>query len=247
MKKKRDLDRYSKVYLGPFEEIQVKYRRKKVLEIISRFKPDNILEVGCGKDSIVNYIKEKEFKYFHIVEPIASFIEEAVDEKSPNIFLYNDFVENITEFRNIQFDLIIISSLLHELIEPHILMRTIFNISNYETIIHVNVPNANSFHRLLALEMGLINSIYEKSNNQKLLQQNSTFDINTLVELCKSFGFTVVEKGSYLIKPFTHLQMQQQIDNKIISFNVLDGLYKMVKYFPENGSEIFLNLKKNKV
>lgn len=71
---KRDLNDYSNAYLGPFEEIQVQFRRKKVLEILTKYKHENILEVGCGKDSIVNYIPGKDYNFFYIVEPIKEFL-----------------------------------------------------------------------------------------------------------------------------------------------------------------------------
>ncbi|EHT8405649.1 TPA: hypothetical protein RJ335_000877, partial [Campylobacter jejuni] len=55
---KRDIKQYTKNYTSKehdFEEIMVYYRRKKVLEILNKYNPRNILEIGCGMDSIFNY------------------------------------------------------------------------------------------------------------------------------------------------------------------------------------------------
>ncbi len=52
----------------------------------------------------------------------------------------------------------------------------------------------------------------------------------------------MLDEGSYFVKPFTHNQMHKMIKKDIIDENVLDGLYKIAKYFPDNGSEIFVNL-----
>jgi SAM-dependent methyltransferase len=240
----RDLLDYSKNYLGPFEQIQVQYRRKKVLEILDKYKPQSILEVGCGRDSIVNYIESEIYETFCIVEPISEFLKVAISQKSNKIHSFNDCIENVKELKNYHFDFIIISGLLHEVIEPLKILRGIFEISYSDTVVHVNVPNANSIHRLLAKEMGIIDSIYQFSDMQKIMQQHYTFDFESLKKLCSDAGFQCIEQGSLLIKPFTHLQMQKLLDLEVVDQKVIDGFYNLTNYFPENGSEIYLNLRK---
>ena len=44
----RDIEDYSKKYAVPgFEKYKVFYRKKKLLEVINDFQPQNILEIGC--------------------------------------------------------------------------------------------------------------------------------------------------------------------------------------------------------
>lgn len=241
---KRDLTDYGKNYLGPFEQIQLTYRRKKVLEIVEKFQPHTILEVSCAKDSLVNYLHSESYDLFYIVEPIEEFISEAVTQKSEKIICINKRIEETEGLEKIQFDFILISGLLHEVEDPSALMKFIYSIAGTQTIVHVNVPNAFSFHRILAKEMGLIQTVFERSQTQVLLQQPSTFDLESLINLAEATGFGIIEKGSLLIKPFTHAQMQRMIDMRMIDMNTINGLYNMVKYFPEMGSEIYLNLNK---
>lgn len=40
--------------------------------------------------------------------------------------------------------------------------------------------------------------------------------------------------------------MSEMLDKKIINQDVIVGLQKIIKYFPEYGSEIFVNLRKDK-
>ena len=239
----RDLDNYLKTYLGPFEEIQISYRRKKVIEIIENYTPEIILEVGCGKDSLVNYLSQDTISKFYIVEPISDFLKVAVKKKSDKIICINEKIENVATL-NTHLDFIIISSLLHEVVDPLQILKNIYNLAEVDTVIHINTPNSLSFHRLLAKEMGMIKSLYERSETQILLQQHHTFDLCSFIKLAEDAGFEVIEKGSFFIKPFTHSQMQQMLDKKILGMNVIEGLYKMIKYIPEMGSEIFLNIRK---
>jgi hypothetical protein len=122
-------------------------------------------------------------------------------------------------------------------------LNAISRFSHQDTIVYINVPNAKSFHRLLALESGLIDSIYQKSNNQIKFQQSHTYDINTLEILVKKSGFSIIESGSYFIKPFTHNQMRKLLDCSIVDEKILDGLDRMIKYCPGLGSEIFVTCK----
>lgn len=241
----RNIEDYTNKYLAhDFEETQVIYRRKKVLEIVDQYKPKNILEIGCGMDSIFNHYKN--YNNFVIVEPSEVFCNEV--KKSPNynskIEIVQDFLENkIENLKNNDFDFIILSGLLHEVTAPNALLEAVFKICKKNTIVHINVPNYRAFHMLWAYESGLIPELGNLSENAKLLQQNTTFDMEKLKEMAIANGFDVIEQGSYFIKPFNHSKMKLCLKNGIINEKLLDGLYKMTKYMPELGSEIFVNVR----
>lgn len=82
----RDINAYANVYIGhSFEDIMVKFRRQKVLEIMHRYQPKKVLEVGCGLDSIFNYYKN--FEKAIIVEPSKEFCEKAVNNCDQYIYI----------------------------------------------------------------------------------------------------------------------------------------------------------------
>ena len=88
----RDINAYVDVYtVHSFEDIMVKFRRQKVLEIMHKYQPKKILEVGCGLDSIFNYYKK--FEKAVIVEPAKEFYNKAVSSCTNNIYIYNEFIE----------------------------------------------------------------------------------------------------------------------------------------------------------
>lgn len=49
------------------------------------------------------------------------------------------------------------------------------------------------------------------------------------------------DSGSFFVKPFTHAQMEQCLNNGVVGENVLDGLDKMIEFMPELGAEIYVN------
>lgn len=244
----RDLQSYSEDYINqPFEAHQVEYRKKWVLEIIEKNNPKTILEIGCGVNPLFNFYAD--FELLTILEPTKLFYERAVEEVSKRnlnkVQVFNNYFEDaLDSVDSNTYDLIIISALLHEIPDLDGFFKRLKEIVKPGTTVHIDVPNANSFHRLLAVEMGLIKSQKEMSGNNIQLQQNRVFDINSLEKIVIDNGFEVVEKGSYFIKPYTHAQMQKMMDQNIIDTKVLDGLYNMIKYFPDFGSEIYINFKK---
>lgn len=247
---KRNIKQYTKNYTSKehdFEEIMVYYRRKKVLEILNKYNPKNILEIGCGMDSIFNYYKN--FNKAIIIEPSDAFYNKAISDfkEKDNIEIFNDFLENITKtLKNNNFDFIICSSLLHEVNNPDSFLKDILKICIKETIIHINVPNSNSFHLLWAYESGLINKLGNLTNTAIKFQQNTTFDLNKLTQFVKNHiggGGGILDSGSYFIKPFNHSKMSLCLENKIIDEKLLDGLYKLNDYMHEFGAEIFVNIR----
>lgn len=251
----RNIELYGNEYINnnPFEDIQVMYRRKKILEILAQEKitgERTILEIGCGLEPL--FLFYPHYTKYVVVEPCDVFFRNAqslVSEKGiKHIDLYHDFFENKEiQLSKYEFDYILCSSLLHEVESPEIILKSIFNLCTKDkTVVHINVPNMKSFHRLLAKESGLIKDEHDKSQNNIVKQQHTNFDMTILVEMVKKTGFDIIESGSYFIKPFTHAQMKELMDINILTPEILDGLYNMEKYMPDLGSEIFVNVMRKK-
>jgi len=247
--KMRDIYSYEKEYLkSDFEIQQVKYRKRKILETVNDCKGGKILEIGCGDEPLFPYINN--YKKYTVVEPAETFYKKAkiLAKGYPNVVVKKDYFNYSFINQNAdKYNYVILSGLLHEIEEPIELLECIKMILEDNAFIHINVPNAMSFHRLLALEMGIINSIYEKSDTNIRLQQTSVFDLNSLAKMIEDVfdksDYKILSSGSYFVKPFTHEQMQKCIDMKIFDTSVLEGLYKMEKWIPNLGSEIYINIK----
>lgn len=243
----RNISTYTETYCdSTFESIQAHYRRRFVAELLERKGSRRILEIGCGLQSIA--AEYDGFEKLVIVEPSDAFCEAASEDLAirgqlkrsvlcPGFF--EDVVDQVLPY---SFDMILISGLLHEVDHPDQILRHARQCCNKDTVVHVNVPNADSLHRLLAVEMGLIESPTAISSLQEKLQQQRTFDLPMLAELSVECGFEILDSGSYFPKYFTHAQMQELMEAGVLTEQILDGLYRMTRYVPANGSEIFVNL-----
>ncbi len=235
------LDHYEYNYKElPFENEIRKYRKKNIQAILLKHPHNRILEIGCGP-----YPLFADFLDFHrmvVIEPSKLFYESAIKQSNedPRILIINDLIENNNEFIHHEtFDFIYIGGFLHEIENQSIVLGAIREICTKNTIIYSWVPNARSFHRLLAVEMGLIENVYEKSGHDALFQRQNVFDIETFNSLMTNNGFKVIESGSYFIKPFTHDQMNRLLTQGIVNKSCLEGLEKMIKFLPDMGAELF--------
>jgi SAM-dependent methyltransferase len=241
----RNLEAYQRTYGSlPFEVTQARYRKRKILESVAKFRSRSILEIGCGLDALFNHYRD--YDRYTVVEPGDQFVRGAREQARSRheVTIIHGTLEGEFEILStVSYDFIVLSSILHEVSDSKKLLDLTARLCGPGTIVHVNVPNARSFHRLLAFEMGIIGSIYEKSEIQRQMQQSHTFDIDSLTELVCQSGFAIVEQGTFFIKPFTHEQMTSLQAAGVVTDSMLDGLYKLSLYFPDNGSEIFMNLK----
>jgi SAM-dependent methyltransferase len=241
----RDIEKYTQDYLKhDFEDVMVYYRRKKVLEVLNAYKPKKILEVGCGLKSLFEFYNE--YDAFTVVEPSGTFCQaiQASSFFNNRVSLIRGFFEEtIDGIKNKDFDFIVISSLLHEVINPALLLNSAHKLCKEKTVIHINVPNVESFHLLWAYESGLVPELGQLTDTALQFQQKTPFTLKTLSALSMACGFTVIEEGSYFVKPFNHTKMAQCMVGGIIDSRLLDGLYGLVKYFPKNGAEIYVNCK----
>ena len=245
----RDIKDYSDKYEDePFEATMVKIRKKMVIEQCNKYNHSHILEIGCGMEPF--FMDFSDYTNMVIVEPSEKFTQNAAnlaEDKGLSVKIITGTLEDrIDEIisLDIHFDFIILSSVLHELDDPQAMLKSIWKICDANTIVHINVPNAKSVHRLIAVEEGMISDVHEQSNEMKRMQRRRTYDIYSLMDETTQAGFSVNDKGSYFIKPFTHLQMQNCLDAGIIDEKVLEGLEKIIKYMPEYGAGIFVNLKR---
>ncbi len=243
---RRSMAAYERAYLASdFEPVQARMRKRMLLTMLDALAPRRVLEVGCGTDAL--YAHWPHFDRFVVIEPVTGFAEKARRGAAGDgrITIIEGFVETAASMLVSEvFDLILVSGLLHEVSDPVAVLLGLQPLCRPNTVVHLNVPNAYSLHRLLALEMGLIEDIQTLSDRQKALQQQRTFEMGSLVSLCEMCGFTVTEKGSYFIKPFMHSQMAALHAEGVLNECMLDGLYRLERHLPGLGSEIYVNLKR---
>lgn len=239
-------DQYQTAYMADygFESTMVRYRRRYQLELLNSLKPKVVVEIGCGLELLYKeWIDGGGYAdYWLIVEPADQFVRVANASELLNLHVIQGFFENtLNTIKNAlprQPDLVICSSLLHEVPSASALLQAILEILGDRSLLHLNVPNAGSLHRRLAVAMGLIADTAVMSTRNINLLQHRVYDLQTLKTELQVAGLEVTRTGGCFIKPFTHAQMEKIIT--LLDESILDGLYKLGIEIPDLASEIFI-------
>lgn len=241
-----DYDReYAQQYAeDEFETVLVEIRRRRVLASIGPYEPRQVLEVGCGMEPL--FTSYEDFDRHTIVEPSPQFVDRArklAGDDSRVVVIHGTLEKHADELANRNFDAIVVSSLLHEVPDARALLGAVRAVCGPSTIVHVNVPNVRSFHRLLAVEGGLIEDVHEPSDMERRFGRHDRFDAATLQALVTSEGFRPLAAGTYFIKPFTHAQMKALLASPAFDrASLLHGLEGMIKHMPDLGCELYVDL-----
>ena len=132
---------------------------------------------------------------------------------------------------------VICAELLQEVPSSTTLLRQIAVAMGSNSVLHINVANAASFHRRLALAMGLITNLADFSARNTMLDQRRVYDADLLKSELEQAGLKVSETGGILLKPLTHRQLEAASD--VFTRDVLEGLNALGCQYPSWASEIW--------
>lgn len=226
----------------PFERTQEKFRKRKILDLISQHKTGagKLLEVGPGVNPLFPLLDK--FDHTIVLEPIHEIFQwltNSYNQKS-NVEIFNSDLESFI-FNNSEmvFNAVILSSVLHEIPNPEIILEMIHSRLEVGGQLYIVVPNNQSVHRLTGEKIEVIRSLDELTETEIKMQQISSYSPKKLGNLLENNGFKIIDLVTSFIKPLPHSGMQQALDNALLSDADLEFLYKLSDLMPGFGSEIF--------
>jgi len=226
----------------PFERIQEKFRKRKILDLISKQNAESgkLLEVGPGINPLFPFLNM--FDQIIALEPINEIFQwltNSHDQKTSLEIVNSDLENFISENPKKRFDTVVLSSVLHEIPNPEIILKMIHSILEVGGQLFVVVPNNQSVHRLTGEKMGITKSLNELTETEIKMQQFSSYSPQILAKQLENHGFRSVDIVTNFIKPLPHIGMQEAIDSSLLSEDDLEFLYKLSDLMPGFGSEIF--------
>lgn len=246
---------YARRYLVDmaFEDHLIRARQDECLAFLADYRPDSVLEVGCGPDLLIDRfdLEGSAIRRWMVVEP--SFYADAIGARMAGSAALGgklgltrgyleDRVDALLADQPEGFGAVMLSGLLHETADPAAMLAAAFRLTRNGGRLFVSVPNAHSFHRLLGVEMGLMAATTQLSPRNIELGQPVVFHRDTLERLVGDAGFVPGRFSGYMFKPFANGQMAAVV--ALIGAEVVDGLDRLGKAFPDHAAEIALVARK---
>ncbi len=241
----RDFEQYLRNYLQlPFEKTFEIYRHKKIIELITSSnieKMKSLLEIGPGLNPIFSSLKE--FETVHALEPIIDFYQsnKRTFSKKQSVQFFNLTLEEFynTSSKRDSYDLIILSSVLHEIPNYAQALEQCFTMLSNQGKIVIVVPNNRSLHRLIGEQKGVHPRGESLTKTEITMQQSVSFSVESIkVELEKA-GFKTISVNTEFLKIFPHDVMQDLLDKKILNEQILEFFAVSSQLLPDYGAEIF--------
>lgn len=140
---------------------------------------------------------------------------------------------------DIHFDTIIMEHVLEHVNDPVKILKRASLWLKDNGIIIVGVPNAKSFHRLVAVKIGFLKSIYQLNERDKKQGHQRIYDADLIEVDIKAANLKIVKKDGIFFKPLTQWQINETWDDKMI-----EGFYQLGFDFPNNAADIIFICKK---
>lgn len=156
--------------------------------------------------------------------------------KHPNLEVHNTLFESFSPSE--KFNTILMSHVLEHVENPEELLQKAKSWLVPQGQIIVGVPNSESIHRKLAVEMGILSKTTDLGDTDIKVGHRRVFSIESLTTLCHSVGLEVIETSGFWLKPLTNAQIEM-LDNPTLE----DALMKLGSEYPELAAEIVLVLR----
>ena len=151
--------------------------------------------------------------------------------KSKNLNTIHGYFEDIQIDE--KFDTIVMGHIMEHVVDPVLVMEKYKNNLTPNGRIIISVPNANSYHRIAAVKMGLLQSVYELNENDIKIGHRRVYDFPKLKKDIKKAGLKLIKREGYWIKLLPNIQIQEQWSKDQIKVYMGMG-----RDYPEHAAEI---------
>jgi SAM-dependent methyltransferase len=250
--KNRDHDQYFKNFSTlPFERILEEFRQKKSVEILNKILENevaDILEIGPGYNALSpgifpvsrkTLLDPSKILYAHNFTKFES--DSTVKILQMDLQTFSDSMPNE------KFDLVILSGVLHEMLNPREELALIRACLKRNGMLFIVTPNNQSVHRLLGVFLGILENTTALTSTEIMMQQYSNYSPDSLQNLLKELGYTIDLSVTNFLKPHTHKQMQNWVDEGLLTEAKLQSLYELSELFEPYNSEIFILARKSEI
>lgn len=229
MDEKRRLAKAENYYINDQLDFDRRLIRYRYLSIKRHFKGKTCLELGPA-DGVQTQYLVNDFEKLTIVDGSKKMLD-LIPNKNNLIKVHSLF----EDFRpNEQFDTIILEHILEHVEKPVELLTTVKEWLSAEGVMIIGVPNGHSLHRLIGVEMKLLDEPCQLNERDLSQGHRRVYTTKTLEEDIIASGLTILDHGGVYLKPLSNGQIDEYWNDELI-----DAYYRIGNLFPKNTADIY--------
>lgn len=171
---------------------------------------ESALEIGCGAGLWTTVLCQK-YPQVDVVDAsplLLNHVKGLCAHSPATLDCHEAMIEAFRPPEGKKWFHIYLTFLIEHLVDPISVLKMIKPWLLPDGAIFVAVPNANSFHRELAVRMGMLQSVHELSDNDKRLGHRRVYTMDLLTDHVVKAGYVVQEQYYVGFKPLSLAQMQ---------------------------------------
>ena len=218
---------YSAIY-DPDTDFDARYTMATVRRIAERVAPgDRVLELGCATGLMTGHLADAGARVTG-VDRSGAYLDRARARLGDRAaFINAGLAEPGWEaLAGAGYDHVLLCNLIHELPDPAGLLRRAAALLAADGLVHLSLQNPDSIHRLVAVEMGLIEDVREVSARGDRFGTIGLWGADDLARLAREAGLGVVAREGVMLKPLANGMMAE------LPPEVLDGFERAARHLP---------------
>ena len=175
--------------------------------VVERLRPgQRVLELGCATGRMSARLVAAGGALVG-VDRSAAYVDRARARELRGACFVVDDVANHVQRERRRYDHVVATNLLHEVDEPGALVAAAARGLLPGGLLHLTLPNPRSLHRLVALEMGLIDDLGATSERGAALGTRRSLTADELAGLGTAAGLRVADATGICLKPLPNALM----------------------------------------
>jgi 2-polyprenyl-3-methyl-5-hydroxy-6-metoxy-1,4-benzoquinol methylase len=187
------------------------------------------LELGTG-DGIMTRLLSPDFELLTSVDGSQTLLDSIPD--APNLSKVCSLFEAYQPTE--AFNSVMMIHILEHVADPVDIMRRAASWARPDGVVIAGVPNGHSFHRLAAVEMGMLSDPCQLNERDHALGHRRVYTPATFRADLEAAGLEVIELGGVFFKSLTNRQIEEWYTPQMV-----EGFYLLGKKFPEHAAEIY--------
>jgi 2-polyprenyl-3-methyl-5-hydroxy-6-metoxy-1,4-benzoquinol methylase len=208
------------------------YHLKRLHRLVMRpwLLGDRALEMGCATGELTSLLLPMCRRY-EVVDGAESNVE-AVRKRFDSVIAHHALFEEFAP-EGVYSDIILNNALEH-VVDPPAILRLAHSWLAPGGRVHITVPNADSLHRLVGVQMGMLETRTSLSESDVRIGHRRVYTIDTLRRDISTGGFDIMHWQGIFLKVLANAQMLEWSTDLILA------MHEVGQNFPASCAEIYV-------